>query len=83
MTKTQTHKVARTAHNLAAHDYEIEFSEVAQHFNALHMLKPDLYKIAGRFVRYAKQELGIAPSSADFSNEFASIAAMGENDIPR
>lgn len=71
-------QVARTARNLAAHDYEIEYSEVAQHFNALHLLKPDLYKIAGRFVRYAKLELGIAPSSAYFSNEFASIAATGE-----
>ena len=71
-------QVARTARNLAAHDYEIEYSEVAQHFNALHMLNPDLYKIAGRFVSYSKQELGIAPSSADFSSEFASISAMGE-----
>ena len=71
-------QVARTARNLAAYDYEIEYSEVAQHFNALHLLKPDLYKIAGRFVRYAKLELGIAPSSAYFSNEFSSIAATGE-----
>ena len=71
-------QIARTARNLAAHDYEIEYSEVAQHFNALHMLKPELYKTAGRFVRYAKQELGIAPSSADFTNEFGSILAMGE-----
>ena len=69
-------QVARTARNLAAHDYEIEYSEVAQHFNALHLLKPDLYKTAGQFVRYAQQELGIAPASADFSNEFAAVLAM-------
>jgi len=71
-------QVARAARNLAAHDYEIEYSEVAQHFNALHMLKPDLYKTAGRFVRYAQQELGIEPASADFSSEFASISALDE-----
>ncbi|MEO6322434.1 MAG: hypothetical protein ABIR56_17260, partial [Polaromonas sp.] len=35
-------QVARTARNLAAHDYETDYNQVAQHFNALHALKPSL-----------------------------------------
>lgn len=46
-------QVACTVRNLAAHYYEIEYSEVTQHFSSLHLLKPDLYKTAGRFVQYA------------------------------
>jgi len=66
-------QVARAARNLAAHDYEIDYNEVAQHFNALHELKPALYQTANRFVRYASQDLAIAPASADFASEFAAI----------
>ena len=68
-------QVARTARNLAAHDYETDYAEVAQHFNALHALRPSLYQTAFRFVQYAQQELGVHPASADFSNEFAAISA--------
>ncbi len=70
-------QVARTARNLAAHDYEIDYNEVAEHFNALHTLKPGLFQAARRFVQYAEQELGIAPASADFASEFAVITAIG------
>ncbi len=66
-------QVARAARNLAAHDYETDYREVAQHFNALHALKPALYQTANRFVRYAKLELTIAPASADFAAEFDAI----------
>lgn len=66
-------QVARAARNLAAHDYEIDYNEVAQHFNALHALKPALYQTANRFVQYAKQDLAIAPASSDFASEFAEI----------
>lgn len=71
-------QIARTARNLAAHDYEIDYNEVAEHFNALHALKSGLFKAAQRFVQYAEQELGIAPASADFASEFAAITAIDE-----
>jgi len=69
-------QVARAARNLAAHDYGTDYDEVAQHFNALHALQPALYQTANRFVRYAKQDLAIAPASADFASEFAAITKV-------
>jgi len=68
-------QVARAARNLAAHDYQIDYKEVAQHFNALHAIKPALCQTGSRFVQYAEQELSIAPASADFASEFAAITA--------
>jgi hypothetical protein len=70
-------QTARTARNLAAHDYEIDYDDVAEHFNALHLLKPSLFQTARRFVHYAEHELGIAPASADFASEFAQITGNG------
>jgi len=66
-------QLARTARNLAAHDYEIHYGDVAEHFNALHTLKPGLFRAAMNFVRYADQELGVGPASSDFANEFFAI----------
>ena len=63
-------QVARTARNLAAHDYEISYDDVADHFNTLHTLTHTLYQIARRFIIYCKKELGISPSTPDFSEEF-------------
>lgn len=37
-------QIARTARNLAAHDYETDCDEVAEHFNTLHTIKPSLFK---------------------------------------
>jgi len=74
-------QVLRLARNLAAHDYETDYRQVAQHFNALHTIKPRIYQIAYRIVRHAQKDLGIQPASSDFSSEFAvittaSLAAM-------
>ena len=63
-------QVARTARNLAAHDYEISYSDVADHFNTLHTLTSILYQIARRFIIYCEKELGISPRTPDFSEEF-------------
>jgi hypothetical protein len=63
-------QVARTARNLAAHDYEINYDDVADHFNTLHALTNSLYHTARRFIGYCEKELGIRPSSPDFSEEF-------------
>ena len=68
-------QVARTARNLAAHDYETDYNEVAEHFNTLHTIKPGLYQTAARFVQYTRQELGVHAASADFASEFAVITA--------
>lgn len=66
-------QVARTARNLVAHDYEIRYSDVADHFNTLHVLTHNLYQIARRFIVYCETDLGICPCSHDFSEEFYQI----------
>ncbi|MBK9571967.1 MAG: hypothetical protein IPO43_04170 [Rhodoferax sp.] len=66
-------QTARSARNLAAHDYETDYQIVAEHFNTLHALQPDLYCVAARFVRYCETELHVPPSSSDFSIEFHQI----------
>lgn len=63
-------QVARTARNLAAHDYEINYDDVADHFNTLHSLTNSLYHTARRFIVYCEKELGISPCSPDFTEEF-------------
>ncbi len=63
-------QVARTARNLAAHDYEINYDDVAEHFNTLNTLTRNLYQTARRFVIYCESELGVCPGSPDFSEEF-------------
>ncbi len=66
-------QIARTARNLAAHDYEINYDDVADHFNTLNALTPSLYQTAKRFIVYCETELKIAPCSPDFSEEFCLI----------
>ncbi len=54
----------------AAHDYEINYADVADHFNTLNTLTRNLYQTARRFVIYCESELGVCPGSPDFSEEF-------------
>ena len=55
-------QLCRTARNLAAHDYDIDYVEIADHFNSLKTLTPLLYLSAARFLNYCQKKLGIAPS---------------------
>ena len=66
-------QLCRTARNLAAHDYEIEYEEIADHFNSLQTLTPLLYISTIHFLNYCKKTLGIEPKQGDFSAEFISI----------
>jgi hypothetical protein len=68
-------QTARSARNLAAHDYETDYQIVAEHFNTLHSLQAKLYQSATRFVRYCETELHVQPTSKDFSEEFARITS--------
>jgi uncharacterized protein with HEPN domain len=63
----------RTARNLAAHDYETDYFQIAEHFNGLRELSVVLYQIAGNFTAFCANELKIEPTSADFSDEFLQI----------
>lgn len=63
-------QLARTARNLAAHDYQTDYAVVAEHFNSLHELTENLYSTARRFVIYCSDQLAVSPQSEDFSVEF-------------
>ena len=66
-------QTTRSARNLAAHDYETDYSVVAEHFNALHGLKPTLLGVAARFMHYCSHELKVMPCTADFAEDFARV----------
>lgn len=68
----------RTARNLAAHDYETDYFQIAEHFNGLRELSVILYQIAGKFTDFCANELKIEPTSSDFSKEFLEIIASQE-----
>jgi len=66
----------RTARNLAAHDYETDCGVIAEHFNTLNSLVPELYRDARRFMTYCRESLGIEPSDKDFVHDFDTITAQ-------
>ncbi len=66
----------RALRNLAAHEYEIDYSEIADHFNTLRSLIPKLYSIASAFIDYCRDTLLILSPSGDFSVEFNRIVAL-------
>jgi hypothetical protein len=68
-------QLARAARNLAAHDYETDYAQVALHFNTLHELTPELYATALRFIQYSDTHLHIQPEGWDFSDDFYRITA--------
>lgn len=68
-------QLARTARNLAAHDYETDYEKVAEHFNTLHELVPEQIRTAHRFVLYCSQQLSIEPASLDFQVEFGAVTS--------
>ncbi len=68
-------QLCRTARNLAAHDYETAYAEIAEHFNTLHDLQPMLYQTSARFLERCAANLGVFPASDDFVREFADAVA--------
>lgn len=68
-------QLLRTARNLAAHDYEIEYAEIADHFNSLYELLGILYKAARAFVMHCDNQLTLKATSNDFTVEFFEITA--------
>lgn len=66
-------QLCRTTRNLAAHDYGIDYSEIAEHFNALYELIPTLYGSARRFLGYCHNTLNAIPTHGDFAESFLRI----------
>lgn len=66
---------SRAARNLAAHDYETDYDDIAEHFNALHELTAMLYAAARRLTDSCRTTLQIEPANGDFAPEFVRITA--------
>ena len=66
-------QLCRATRNLAAHDYGIDYSEIAEHFNSLHVLIPVLYGNARRFVQYCRENLKVTPVSDEFAEKFGRV----------
>lgn len=66
---------SRAARNLAAHDYETDYDDIAEHFNTLHALSTTLYRASRRLVDRCESELQVMPASADFTSEFDQVTA--------
>ncbi|WP_297484163.1 hypothetical protein [Ferrovum sp.] len=68
-------QLLRAARNLAAHDYEIDYTEIADHFNSLYELLEVLYRTSQAFVLHCDEQLGIKPGSMDFNPDFFEITS--------
>lgn len=66
-------QLLRTARNLAAHDYETDYEQIANHFNTLYELSDVLYQTARKFIEFCESHLLIKPETADFTIEFLEI----------
>ena len=66
-------QLCRTTRNLAAHNYGVDYLEIADHFNTLHELVPTLYLSARRFVRYCCESLSVVPVADDFVESFKCV----------
>lgn len=60
----------RVIRNMAAHDYDLDYQAIADHFNTLHDLTPMLLDTARNLLRHAEQNLSLHPSSTTFTAEF-------------
>ena len=68
-------QLCRTTRNLAAHDYDTDYTGIAEHFNSLHALIPILYGDSARFLAYCGEVLNVLPNQGDFANEFTAIVS--------
>lgn len=66
----------RMIRNMAAHDYDIDENQIAEHFNAIHELLPILFDTAANLLEWIKGELAITPVSDDFKTEFEQVLSV-------
>lgn len=73
ISSVQSWQEMRAIRNLAAHEYGTDYAEIAEHFNTLHDLVPELFSVARRFCDYCANQLGIAAAESDFTKDFQRI----------
>lgn len=64
----------RMIRNIAAHDYDIDENQIAEHFNAINELLPILFGTATNLLAWIDDVLSVSPASDDFKAEFEQIA---------
>jgi len=74
-------QTCRTARNLAAHDYEIDYSAIAEHFNTLSELVPMFYATSSNLLDYCTSSLDISPAG-DGLRQLFRAAVMRRLDSP-
>jgi uncharacterized protein with HEPN domain len=60
----------RTLRNMASHDYATDYSDIAQHFNALKSALPELMRSAVRISEFFDNTLGVKATGNDFEEEW-------------
>jgi hypothetical protein len=66
-------QLCRTARALEAHDYDTDYTAIAEHFNQLNALRPGMLTTAGRLLVVCAEVLNIRPASDDFDAEFLGV----------
>lgn len=61
---------SRMIRNIAAHEYDTDEAQIAEHFNAIHALIPMLIRTAKNIVEWILETLSVLPASTDFAAEF-------------
>lgn len=65
----------RAVRNMAAHDYGLDYADIAEHFNTLAELTPVLLQTASNLLRHVESTLSIHPASGDFNSEFRQLSS--------
>lgn len=63
----------RMIRNIAAHEYDIDENQIAEHFNAIAESAPMLISTAKKLVTWVHETLGVDPENTDFSIEFKGL----------
>ena len=64
---TENWQLYRTKRNIAAHEYDVNYNKIAEHFNAIKELYVLLEMDSNRFIKYCEASLNIKPASNAFS----------------
>jgi hypothetical protein len=80
LTSIDDWQAMRALRNLAAHEYEIDYSETSEHFNSLKELIPQLYAVASAFSVYCRDTLEITAASEDFTDDFNHIVNLDDQE---
>ena len=70
----ETWQEIRSFRNSSAHDYETEYGAIADHFNTLRSLTPELLVAARKFTEFCATQLGTRAFPGEFGNEFLAVA---------